>query len=76
MGPGCIALDEITAREDCEGLIRAAGCGVTLLATAHAGSLEDFMTRPVYSQLWNRGIFNRILLMHPDKSFTVERMTT
>lgn len=76
MGPGCIALDEITAREDCEGLIRAAGCGVTLLATAHAGSLEDYLTRPVYSSLWKTGIFDWVLLMHPDKRFTAERMTT
>ena len=76
MGPGCIALDEITAREDCEGLIRAAGCGVTLLATAHAGSLEDYLTRPVYSSLWKTGIFDWVLLMHPDKRFTAERMAT
>lgn len=74
MGPECIALDEITATEDCNGLLRAAGCGVTLLATAHAGSLNEFLTRPVYKPLAEKNIFQWIILMHPDKSFTSERM--
>ena len=74
MGPDCIAVDEITASEDCSGLIRAAGCGVTLLATAHAGSLEEFESRVIYEPLIRKNIFQWILLMHPDKSFTAERM--
>lgn len=76
MGPGCIALDEITAEEDCEALIRATGCGVSLLATAHAGSLDEFRSRPVYRPLVQAGIFRWILVMGPDKGFTAERMTT
>jgi len=75
MGPGCIALDEITEPEDCLGLIQAAGCGVTLLATAHAGSEEDFLTREVYRPLVERNIFSRVLMLHPDKHFTVERIS-
>ena len=74
MGPGCIALDEITAEEDCRGLIRAAGCGVTLLATAHAGSVEEFRARTVYQPLVHSGIFQWILMLHPDRHFTVERI--
>lgn len=76
MGPNCIALDEVTASEDCAGLLRAAGCGVTLLATAHAGSKEEFLAHPIYRPISEKGIFHWILLMHPDKSFTVERMKT
>lgn len=75
MGPQCIALDEITEEEDCQGLIRAAGCGAELLATAHAGSLEEFKTRPVYRAVLEKKIFRWILIMGPDKQFTVERMT-
>ena len=75
MGPGCIALDEITAERDCEGIIRAAGCGVQLLATAHAGSMEEFLMRPVYRPLVEKKVFRWALMMRPDKTFTVERMT-
>ena len=76
MGPSCIALDEITAAEDCSGLIRAAGCGVTLLATAHAGSLEEFQNRMIYQPLMVKNVFQWILLLRPDKSFTTERVST
>lgn len=76
MGPQCIALDEITEEGDCQGLIRAAGCGAELLATAHAGSLDEFKTRPVYRAILEKEIFRWILVMGPDKQFTAERMTT
>lgn len=74
MGPECIALDEITEAEDCEGLIRAAGCGVDLLATAHAGSIDEFLNRPIYKPLAEKEIFQWILVLGPDKHFTLERM--
>lgn len=73
MGPSCIALDEITAEADCAGLARAAGCGVDILATAHAGSMEEFLLRPAYRLLEEKKIFQSILVMTPDKCYTVER---
>lgn len=74
MGPGCIALDEITGEKDCAALIRAAGCGVTLLATAHAASMADFRSRPLYRTLADATIFDHFLLLSEDKSFREERM--
>lgn len=74
MGPGTIALDEITAEEDMIGLLRAAGCGVTLLATAHAVSCEAFFSNSIYTPLVKTSVFSWILVMKPDKSFTAERM--
>lgn len=74
MGPECIAVDEITEKEDCLGLIRAANCGVRLLATAHAVSREDLMRRSVYRPLLEQRIFEALLVLRKDKSFTVERM--
>ena len=75
MGPSCIALDEITAEADTCALLQAYGCGVRLLATAHAASIKDFRSRSVYRPLLDSGIFNTVLLLHADKSFTMERMT-
>lgn len=74
MGPGWIALDEITAEEDCRALIQAANCGVRLLATAHAGSSRDYRSRAVYRQLTEQRIFETLVILRPDKTFTVERM--
>ena len=75
MGPGCIALDEITEEADCRALIQAANCGVTLLATAHAGSREEFASRPVYMPLAEKNIFDTLVILHRDKSYSLERMT-
>lgn len=74
MGPMCIAVDEITQPEDCAALIQAAGCGVSLLATAHAASTEDLKRRPVYKPLLESGIFERVLILQSDKSWRMERM--
>lgn len=75
MGPRYIAVDEITDREDCEALVQASCCGVEFLATAHAASLGEFRSRPVYRPLVESRIFGSVLLLHADKTFTLERMT-
>jgi len=73
MGPETIAVDEITAGEDCTALYHVSNCGVSLLATAHAGSLEEFVKRPLYKPLTDLNMFDYYLILHRDKSFTVER---
>ena len=74
MGPRWIAVDEITAGEDCEALLKAAYCGVKLAATAHAGSLDDFKKRPVYRPLVESGLFHHAMVLRQDKSWILERM--
>ncbi len=74
MTPETIAVDEITAEEDCDALVYAGWCGVKLLATAHAGSKEDLFRRPVYKPLCDSGIFDTLLILHRDKTWIGERM--
>lgn len=74
MNPRWIAVDEITAAEDCQALLHAGWCGVSLLATAHAENLRDFMRRPVYAPLVSSRLFENIIVMQPDKSWILERM--
>lgn len=74
MGPETIVMDEITAEADCRALIRAANCGVRLLATAHGASSEDFRKRPVYRPLLEQKIFDHLVVLRRDKTCTVERM--
>lgn len=74
MGPDWIAVDEITSAEDISALVRSSGCGVRLMATAHAASVGDLQRRPVYSSLLDLGIFRKVILLRPDKSFKEERI--
>lgn len=74
MSPRYIALDEITAAEDCEALMSAGWCGVDLLATAHAADRNDLFHRPVYRPIITSQLFSSLVIMQPDKSWRVERM--
>lgn len=74
MGPATIAVDEITAEADCEALIKAGWCGVSLLATAHAASKEDLFSRPIYGPLARCGLFRTIVILQKDKSWRTERI--
>ena len=74
MGPACIAVDEITDGADCEALMQAGWCGVTLLATAHASGREDLYRRELYRPLVKSRLFDTLLVLHQDKSWTAERM--
>lgn len=74
MGPDTIAVDEITADTDCEALLQAGRCGVKLIATVHAGSKGDLLKRPIYRMLLESKLFDNLIVLHKDKSFTLERM--
>ena len=74
MNPTVIAMDEITSAEDCASLLLAGWCGVRILATAHAANRRDLHARPVYKPIVNSGLFQNLIVLHKDKSWTLERM--
>lgn len=75
MGPACIAVDEITNQADCDALLKAGWSGVSLLATAHAGSMKDLRKRPVYRPIIEAGLFDAVLVLQKDKSWRAERLS-
>ena len=74
MGPEWIAVDEITAVEDTQALLQAVGCGVKLLATAHASSSQDLKKRGIYRTLIEYGIFQTAVILRADRSYYTERI--
>ena len=74
MGPAAIAVDEITAESDVIAIQNAAYCGVQLFATAHAGSKQDYLQRKIYQPIVLSRIFDTLIVMHKDKSWTLERV--
>ena len=67
MNPQWIAVDEITGEADVKAISMACYCGVKLLATAHASSVEDFYERPVYRSLMQLGFFRNAYLLTPER---------
>lgn len=74
MGPSTIAVDEITSESDCLSLVKAGWCGVSLLATAHCASVEEFRKRQVYKPLLHSGLFRTAVVLHRDKSWKTEEI--
>lgn len=63
MTPQVIALDEIALPADVKAVCAAANCGVALLATVHAASLQDLRSRPVGRALLECGVFRRLVVI-------------
>lgn len=74
MSPECIAVDEITAEEDSQAVIKVSNCGVRILATAHAASMQDYLTKEIYRPLIDKKIFQTVFLLRRNKTYSVERM--
>lgn len=67
MNPQIIAMDEISRKEDMAALVRICGCGVGVLASAHAAGKEDLDRRDEYRSLLERGMFSRLLTVRMTK---------
>ncbi len=77
MNPQVLAVDEITAPEDVRALVTAAGCGVTLLATAHGAGRTDLEGRPLYRPLLEEGLFRFLVRIRREgerRVYTVEEL--
>ena len=74
MNPQWLAVDELTQPQDLAALRQAGGCGVRLLATIHAGSIEDLKHKPLCRELFSNGIFRLVLYLDKNRAFHAERI--
>ena len=63
MGPEVIATDEIGRPEELAALQDILNAGVTILASVHAGSLEELKHRPGWRPLLERGFWQRLIIL-------------
>ncbi len=57
LSPDAILCDEIGNEAEAKTVLSLANAGVPLLASAHAGSLREFLSRPPLALLWENDVF-------------------
>ncbi len=63
LSPDIIVTDEIGQEEDVEAIQYAGLCGVSVLASTHADSMETFMAKPLFQDIIKARIFKRYVLL-------------
>lgn len=63
MNPQVIAMDEISSPEDIGAAETASGCGVRIIATAHAAGRSELQVRPIYKKLLEHGMFGSLIVI-------------
>ena len=61
LSPSVIVCDEIGREEEANAILSVAGAGVPIIASAHAGSVEELYRRPPLLRLLEAGIFGALL---------------
>ncbi len=78
MNPQVIVMDEISSPEDCAAALSAVGCGVRVIASAHAASAEELKSRAAYRELIERRAFTAALIIECEgglRSYGWEELT-
>jgi stage III sporulation protein AA len=63
LSPQLIVTDEIGSNQDIEALEYAANCGVNVMATVHAASVEDLKNKPGFDKLLKNKYFSRFVFL-------------
>ena len=77
MNPQIIAMDEITQPEDLDAIREIIGCGVRLIATAHAAGPEELGKRPLYRTMLEERLFEaciRISMQDGERRYELQRL--
>lgn len=78
MNPQLIVMDEISSPGDCAAAVSAVGCGVRVIASAHAASVNDLKSRAVYRELVGQRVFTAALVIKNIggvRSYCMEELT-
>ena len=58
LGAELILCDEIGGRGDADAILHAAGCGIPIVATAHASTVDELLSRPMLLDLHRARVFH------------------
>lgn len=64
MSPSVIITDEIGTNEDIRAIEQALSAGIKVITTVHGQGIEDLKNKPVFSEIFSKGIFERIIILN------------
>lgn len=74
MAPDGLVCDEISTAEDAAALMQVYGCGVQILATAHAANEQDLYRRTALRTLLEAGVFEYLVLLRQGSVQKIQRV--
>lgn len=63
LSPDIIVTDELGQEDDIEAIRYATNCGVKLVASTHAQSIENLVKKPLFEKILKEKIFSRFVLL-------------
>ena len=63
LSPDLIVTDELNEQEDIDAVVYAVNCGVSIIATTHADSIETFLKKDCFKKIIEEKIFKRYVLL-------------
>lgn len=75
LSPVQIVCDELLSLEDADAVLAAAGCGVQVSASVHAGSMAELEKRSVLAPLLEAGVFRYAVFLEGTRVQSVRRLS-
>jgi stage III sporulation protein AA len=75
MSPQVMICDEIATEADVMSIRKCFGAGVSVIASAHAGSVDEVRQNPLLKSLLGNGGFRRIIILRRNNDSIVRRVT-
>jgi len=63
MSPDIVVTDEIGENDDCDAILKLMTCGVSVIASVHADSIEDLRKKPALLELIDGKYFDRFIVL-------------
>lgn len=63
LSPNVIVTDELGHKEDVDAVLYAVNSGVSVFASAHSDTIENFMRKPTFDELVKNKVFKRYVLL-------------
>ena len=65
LSPNVIVTDELGHKEDVDAVLYAVNSGVSVIASAHSDTIENFTRKPTFDELIKNKVFKRYILLSP-----------